>query len=84
MGVLFGFVFGWFLGARAGPERLQEVVDAARTVKQSPLLEAGLDISRRHLASGLRRALDLFSSGTLREPEDLVERVRRLAASRSG
>lgn len=83
MGVLLSFFVGWAVGAKAGPKGYQEVVDAARTVRQSEEFTALVDISRRHLSTALHELSRMVSTSPDAEPEDLLTRVRRMTGSRS-
>lgn len=83
MGVLFGFVVGWAVGARGGVQGYQQVVVAAREVlrsEEAATLQAAL---RMHAEHTLRQLADWLQE--TRESGDAVEdvmaRVRRLVLS---
>jgi hypothetical protein len=81
MGVLVAFFVGWAVGAKAGPKGFQEVVDAARTVKDSEEFGALLSISRQHAAGALQELGKLLSGeSSAPHPGDLLERVQRLTS----
>lgn len=50
MGTLFGFIVGYVLGARAGSQKFDEVVAAAKEVRNSEEFMALLDVVRLHAA----------------------------------
>ena len=83
MGVLFGFVVGWAVGARGGVQGYQEVVAAAREVlrsEEAATLQAAL---RMHAEHTLRQLADWLQE--TREGgdavEDVMSRVRRLVVA---
>jgi hypothetical protein len=49
MGTLFGFVVGYIVGARAGSQGFEEVVDALRTVRDSEEFQALGEVVRSHV-----------------------------------
>lgn len=84
MGALFAFFVGWAVGAKAGPKGYQEVLDAAKTVKESEEFGAFLAIARTHLAASLHELSTMVSGESPRpDPADLMERVTRLVKPRA-
>lgn len=85
MGVLLAFLVGWAVGAKAGPSGFDEVVDAARTVKDSEEFGALVAITRTHLAGSLSGLSKLLSGETtLPDAADLLEQVQHLTSRRPG
>jgi hypothetical protein len=76
MGTLFGFAVGYVVGARAGSQGLDEVVDALRAVRESEefrgLLAAVVDHARGTAAT-MGRWLATTDPST---SEDMLERAR--------
>lgn len=83
MGVLFGFLVGWAVGARAGKQGYDDVVAAAKEVLRSEevaVLQAAL---RMHTEYTLRQLADWLaetheSGGAV---DDVMARVRRMVMS---
>lgn len=78
MELLAAFLAGWFLGSRAGRERLDELTRAWRALRATEEFEALVRAARAHLASALRDVADALDRQTSDGPEDLVARVRAL------
>ena len=79
MGILLAFVVGWAVGAKAGPAEFEEVVAAAKTVRDSEEFTALLAVVRQHVGSSLG-ALGKVVTGETPLPElsSVVEQVQRL------
>jgi hypothetical protein len=76
MGILLAFLVGWAAGAKAGPSGFEELVTAARTVKDSEEFAALLTIGRTHLANSLQGLSKLVSGETaLPQPLDQLDPV---------
>jgi hypothetical protein len=76
MGTLFGFVVGYIVGARAGSQGFEEVVDALRTVRDSEEFQALGEVVRAHVkgaAGTLGRWLTDMETHTA---EEMLERAR--------
>lgn len=83
MGVLLAFFVGWTVGAKAGAQGFQEVLDAVRTVKDSEEFEALVAIARSQVSGALHELSKLVSGDTpTPTPVDLLERVQRLTGAR--
>ena len=79
MGVLLAFFVGWIAGAKAGAEGFREVMDAAKTVKDSEEFGALVAVARTHAAKALEEVGKLVSGETpMPEPVDLLQRVQQL------
>lgn len=85
MVVLLAFAAGYYLGARAGSQDFDDVVDALQAVRQSEEVKDLVGSLRSHAAHTLREVaalLERTSAGEGTPPEittqDLVDRVRNL------
>jgi hypothetical protein len=85
MGIVLAFAAGYFLGAKAGKEELDEVLQAVQAIRRSDEFNDLVRALRAHAASALREvatlldragvdATDVSSLST----QDLVERVKAL------
>jgi hypothetical protein len=87
MGTLLGFALGFYLGARTGPERLDELVKAWQTIRESEDFKALSATAQATVQSFIEQAgasaANVLATliGARRESED--ERARR-AAGRNG
>lgn len=73
MGTLFGFAVGYILGARAGARHFDEVVQAAKDLRESDEFQAFLDAVRTHIRDTARVVSErLADEGA----EGLIERAR--------
>ena len=84
MGIVLMFAAGYVLGARAGGETLDEVIDAAAAIRDSDEFRGLVAAVRSHAAHSLRGLASLLddtdhSPVTATVPSDLVERVRLIA-----
>lgn len=82
MGILMAFAVGYFVGARAGSERLDEVIASLKAVRESEEFLGLLDSLRTHSAHVLQELSSHLASSD-REPlpiDDIVARVRGLIA----
>jgi hypothetical protein len=79
MQILLSFLIGYFVGAKAGGDQFDEVVESARAVAQSDEFHSLLLSLRAHAAATLHSLGDL-----LEEPpgaitgDSVVARVRRM------
>jgi len=86
MGFLLVFVAGYVMGARAGGESLDEVVDAMHAIRESEEFHDLVSALRSHAAHSLRGLAGMLESG--RQPDgsvstgDLLERMRVIAGRR--
>ena len=85
MGILLAFAAGYFLGARAGSEDFDDVVDAVQAIRQSEELNDLVGSLRSHAAHTLREVASLLDRTRLAKgrrrvitTQDLVDRVRNL------
>ena len=79
MGVLLAFFVGWSVGAKAGAEGFDDVIDAMRRVKDSEEFAALVMVARSHAAATLQQVGRLMSGETpMPDSTDLLERVQRL------
>jgi hypothetical protein len=88
MGFLLAFAAGYVMGARAGSESLDEVIDAVHAIRESEEFHDLVKALRSHAAHSLRGLATMLEQG--REPSvepgatpDLLERVRLIAGLRS-
>ena len=86
MGFLLVFAAGYVMGARAGGESLDEVVDAMHAIRESEEFHDLVSALRSHAAHSLRGLAGMLESG--RQPDgsvstgDLLERMRFIAGRR--
>ena len=86
MGFLLVFAAGYVMGARAGGETLDEVVDAVHAIRESEEFHDLVTALRSHAAHSLRGLAGMLESG--RQPDgsvstgDLLERMRVIAGRR--
>jgi hypothetical protein len=86
MGFLLVFAAGYVMGARAGGESLDEVVDAMHAIRESEEFHDLVSALRSHAAHSLRGLAGMLESG--RQPDgsvstgDLLERMRVIAGRR--
>ena len=84
MGIVLAFAVGYAVGANAGQEGYQEVIDALRAVGRSEELHALGAALRSHAGATLRQ-LSVVIEGAPDEPLDpgrLLDRVRDLMGRR--
>jgi hypothetical protein len=62
LGVLTGFGFGYYLGAKAGRERYEQMSRALHRVKRSDTLETVSERARAAVADSVGTARDLVES----------------------
>jgi hypothetical protein len=80
MGILLAFAVGYAVGAKAGSESFDEVVEALKAVRDSDEFSSLLKALRSHAGHALRE-LATAVDGTGQEggsTQDLVDRVRKL------
>ena len=80
MGIVLAFAVGYAVGANAGQEGYQEVIDALRAVGRSEEIAALVAALRSHAGSTLRQ-LSIVIEGEAEQtlnPGRLLERVRDL------
>ena len=88
MGLLLVFAAGYVMGARAGGESLDEVVDAMRAIRESEEFHDFLKAMRTHTAHSLRGVATMIENGRERgngataPSSDLLERVRLIVGWR--
>ena len=77
------FVAGWALGAKAGNQGFDDVVDTGKAIFNSKEFHDFVGVLRSHVGYSLRELGDLVT-GDSPEPvgEDLLDIVRRLAQRR--
>jgi hypothetical protein len=85
MGVVLAFAAGYFLGAKAGREELDEVLEALQAIRRSEEFNDLVRALRSHAASALREVAALLDRADVDAPDlsavstqDLVERVKAL------
>lgn len=83
MGVLFGFIVGWAVGARGGKKGYDDVVAAAKEVLRSEEAATLQAAVRLHAEYTLRQLADWLheTSETGGAVEDVLARARRLVLS---
>jgi hypothetical protein len=87
MGLLLVFAAGYVMGARAGGESLDDVIDAVHAIRESDEFHDLVAALRTHAADSLRALATMMENG--REaagggstPSDLVDRVKLLVGLR--
>ena len=87
MGLLLVFAAGYVMGARAGGESLDEVIDAAQAIRESEEFHDLVSALRSHAADSLRGLATVMENG--REPSrghttpsDLLDRVKLIVGLR--
>ena len=85
MGIVLAFAAGYFLGARAGREELDDVLEALQAIRQSEEFNDLVRAVRSHAASALREVASVLDrtgvDGTelsSMSAQDLVDRVKTL------
>jgi hypothetical protein len=76
--LLVAFLIGYAVGAKAGSRRFDDVVRAARAVRDSDEFRGLLGALRTHLGATMREIANLLESEDAEGDETLVERVQRL------
>ncbi|HZU80270.1 MAG TPA: hypothetical protein VE991_10175 [Acidimicrobiales bacterium] len=80
MGVLLAFAVGYVVGARAGSERYQEVVDAASAVRDSSEFQALVAALRSHASFVLTELGQRLAPGA-EEPVTMQEVLARVRSA---
>jgi hypothetical protein len=62
LGVIVGFGAGYYLGARAGRERYEDINRLLRKAKRSDQFETATDTARSVVDRGVDRAMDVIDS----------------------
>jgi hypothetical protein len=81
MGILLAFAVGYAIGARAGSENFDEVVDSVKAVRDSEEFASLVKALRSHAGHTLRELASLVdgtAAPSTGSAQDLVERVRKL------
>jgi hypothetical protein len=80
MGIVLAFAVGYVVGANAGQEGYQDVVDAVRSLRESDEFRALLSALRSHASAALRQVGDLVDQdqGEPFDPSKILDRVRDL------
>jgi hypothetical protein len=85
MGIVLAFAAGYFLGARAGREELDDVLEALQAIRQSEEFNDLVRAMRSHAASALREVASLLDRAGVdatdlssMSAQDLVDRVKAL------
>ena len=80
MGIVLAFVVGYVVGANAGTEGYQEVVDSLRAVRGSEEFKSLVSAIRSHTGATLRQLGDLIAedSDESLDTARLLDRVRTL------
>lgn len=87
MGLLLVFAAGYVMGARAGGESLDDVIDAVQAIRESDEFQDLVTALRSHAADSLRGLATMLENG--REPtaertapSDLLDRVKLIVGLR--
>lgn len=78
MGTLFGFAVGYILGARAGSESFDRVVEAFREVRDSEEFRAFVEVVRAHV-KGTATVVAERLAGPEDATEERLDRARERA-----
>ena len=62
LGIVSGFAAGYYLGAKAGHERYEQINQALQKVRRSEAFETAADRARTTVEEGVDRARDLVES----------------------
>jgi hypothetical protein len=85
MQILFSFLIGYFVGAKAGSSQFDEVVEAARAVAESDEFHSLTLSLRAHAAATLHALGDLLQEAPEESATDSVlARVRRMMEQTKG
>ncbi|MEO7370818.1 MAG: hypothetical protein ABI949_01510 [Ilumatobacteraceae bacterium] len=87
MGVLLVFAAGYVMGARAGGESLDEVIDAMQAIRESDEFNDFVKALRTHAAHSLRNVATMLEKGpgtsaVRATPTDLLDRVKVIVGMR--
>jgi hypothetical protein len=89
MGLLLVFAAGYVMGARAGSESLDDVVDAVQAIRESDEFHDLVKALRTHAAHSLRELATMMENGRTASNTpgttttgDLVDRVRLIVGLR--
>lgn len=82
MGTLFGFAVGYIVGARAGNEGFDDVVEALRTIRESEEFRALLEITRSHLRGTVANVGGWLASAQTTSAEEMFARAKQRAQHR--
>ena len=74
LGLGIGFGAGYYLGARAGRERFEQINDMVRRVKRSETFESATDKAKDVVDLGVERTKDMVDSkmGNSEEPNGVA------------
>ena len=79
---LVDFVAGWALGAKAGNQGFDEVVDTGKAIFNSKEFHDFVGVLRSHVGYSLKELGELVTGDSPDPGEDLLDMVRRLAQRR--
>ena len=87
MGLLLVFAAGYVMGARAGGESLDEVIDAVHAIRESDEFHDLVSALRNHAADSLRVLATTLEKGRAptdgsTTPSDLLDRVKLIVGLR--
>jgi uncharacterized protein YbjQ (UPF0145 family) len=86
MGLLLVFAAGYVMGARAGAESLDEVVEAVHAIRQSEEFDDLVQVLRKHAAHSLRGLANMLETAREpaieRAPNDLLDRMKVIVGLR--
>lgn len=77
MGTLFGFFVGYIVGARAGSEAFDEVVQSYRDIRDSPEFASFVQVARHHLVGTVTQVVERLQPRE--EQLSTIERAMRRA-----
>lgn len=84
MGTFLAFLVGWAMGSRGGEQQYDDVIAAAKEVRDSDEFATLLGALRTHATFLLRQAADWLESSESRATDrtDVVSRVRAMVQPR--
>ena len=86
MGLLLVFAAGYVMGARAGSESLDDLVDAVQAIRASEEFDDLVKALRKHAAHSLRGLATMLENGRepaiQRDPSDLLDRMKLIVGLR--
>jgi hypothetical protein len=74
---VLGFGVGYVLGARAGRQRYEQIVDLWNRVTGSPQVQGAADRTREAASAGAQRGLTVVQRGVAKTGEAVRERLNR-------
>ena len=74
---VLGFGAGYILGARAGRQRYEQILDLWRQVSGSPSVQGAAEKTKEAASAGAKRGLTVVQRGVAKTGEVVRERLNR-------